>query len=47
MGKIGEGGQKVQTSGYKTVSHSDVLHSIGNRVNNTISLYGDKWLLDL
>ena len=35
--------RKVQTSSYQ-VSHRDVMYSMGNIVNNTVTtLYGDRW----
>ena len=35
VGKMGEGGQKVQTSSYK-ISHGDVRYSMVAAVNNTV-----------
>ena len=35
MGKMDEGGQKVQTLSFK-ISHEDVIYSIGTIINNSI-----------
>ena len=44
--EIGEGRYKPPI--LKEISHGDVKYSIRNMVNNTvITLYGNRWLLDL
>lgn len=39
------GRKGVHTCSYK-ISHRDVIYSIGNRVDNIMTIHGDKWLLD-
>ena len=48
LGETGEGIKKYKLPVIKQISHEDVRYSIGNTVNNiVITLYGDRWLLDL
>ena len=48
MGKLGEGIKKYKLPVIKYISHRDVIYSLRNIDHTTvITLYGDRWLLDL
>ena len=48
MIEIGEGDEEIQTFAYKINESWDEMYSMGNTINNTaITLYSDRWLLDL
>ena len=48
MSEIGEGDEEIQTSTYKIKETWDEMYSMGNTISyTTITLYSDRWLLDL